>query len=98
MFQFLCLFGPGVLAWLVKSHCCQKEQDSQLIVVLAEMVSYSLVTLAAVMSVLKPLGRIHLVLLSNGQLDVQYGASAILASVCFALVLGLFSGWAAKKY
>lgn len=91
MFQILYLLGPGILAWFIKSKCCQEDGENHALCALAEMVSYALVNMAIITAIFKPLGRIQLVVLPNGQMDVHYGVSALLASVGLAVLLGISS-------
>lgn len=98
MYQFLCLFGPAVLTWRLREKILNsdknKEQDGKVKIILsaaAEIISYALINMAVVLLILKPLGRVQLVILADGRLDIQYGITSILASICVAVVLGVTS-------
>ena len=92
MYQFLYLFGPGALTWLVKNAGRQeegKEQNGSRFQSVLEILVYALVNAAAMVLLLKPGGRVQLAVLANGMLDLQYGGTALVVSVVFAVFLGI---------
>lgn len=89
MFHFLYLFGPGVLSWVVNKISNGKEDDEKdVFLAIAQIIAYALVNVTVVVSVLKPIGKIRMVNLADGTLDLQYGGMALLASVVFAVLIG----------
>ncbi len=92
MYQFLYLFGPGTLTWLVKHagrQDMEKDKDRNCFQAVLEILVYALVNAAAMVLLLKPGGRVQLTVLANGMLDLQYGATALIVSVAFAAFLGI---------
>lgn len=97
MFRFLYMFGPGILSWLVRSKCLKSEEDKNILYIVMEIIAFSFVNMAVTIAVFKFMGRITFVTLSNGTLDVHYGATAFLAAMFLAVVIGIFSFRAEKK-
>lgn len=92
MFQFLCLYGPGVLAWVTEELYAKKEEEEKgkgILLAVAEMIAYSLADMAVVTTVCRPLGRVQFVTAPDGTFAVQYGASALLLAVFVSVVLGI---------
>lgn len=104
MFQFLYLFGPGVLTRLVyvrykqhKTKRLEKEKDKNYLDIVIEIISHSLVNMALTLAILKPFGRVQLVVLADGRMDVHYGVSAILVSIFLAVIIGMILSISEKK-
>lgn len=91
MYQFLYLFGPGVLAWLagaVYSHFEEKNMKS-IFMEVARVIGYALLDMTVVLIICKPFGRVQFVILADGMLTVNYGVSALLVAVAVAVVIGI---------
>ncbi len=90
MYQFLCLLGPAVITWLLRKKYSKQKQEGReaLLTAVAEIISYAFIQMAVILLVCKPLGRVQLVILSDGSLDIQYGSTAVFMSVCLSAVLG----------
>lgn len=103
MYQFMCILGPGILTWLLrreiengnigseKSENKSNAMEESYFIVIAKIISYAFINMAVILLVFKPLGRVQLAVLSNGMLDVHYGAAAVFASVCVSVFLGITS-------
>ncbi len=94
MYQFMCILGPGVLTWLLRREVKSGEvhvKKSDIFIDIAKIISYALINMSVIVMFLKPLGRVQLVTLSNGMLEVHYGSAALFAATCLALALGVIS-------
>lgn len=104
MYQFLSLFGPGALTWIVRERCFTGEKAEKedrggraVWICILEMLSYALVNLAVVASVFKPMGRVQFFLSADGMPTIQYGASALFGSVIVAVAIGVFDSRDVKE-
>ncbi len=93
MYEFLCLFGPGVLSWLVSVRFCgqgeEKMAEGGILLAAARVISYALIDLTAVAAVCRPFGRIQFAVMPDGAFTVHYGVSALAAASVLAIVTGL---------
>ncbi|MDE7312510.1 MAG: hypothetical protein K2N87_12955 [Eubacterium sp.] len=101
MYQFLCLFGPGVLSWLIDVQCTgmgeEKVEKDGVLLAAAKAIAYSLLDLAATAVVCRPFGRMQFAVLPDGTLTVHYGASALAVAAGIAVVLGLCAAFLKKR-
>lgn len=99
MYQFLCLFGPGVLAWLSGGLYAglRKEAEKGILVAAAKGIAYAFINVTMVTSVCKPFERIQFITLPDGTQTVYYGATALVVAVVTAVVTGLAGAVLEKK-
>lgn len=103
MYEFMCMLGPGVLTWLLRTEiedkCAGSEKEEERTDFIAEsifttvlkIIAYAFINMVVILAVLKPLGRVQLVVLSDGRIDLHYGAAAVFMSVCTAVMIGITS-------
>lgn len=91
MYQFLCLAGPGVLAWLTGSLYTglKKETEKGILVAVAKWIAYALIDVTIAACVCKPFDRMQFITLPDGTLTVHYGASALAVAAVTAVIIGL---------
>ena len=87
MFQFLCVFGPAAVTYLVLHHCLGRRQD-RWFDALAELLCYAFLDAAVTFCCMAPIGKASLVLLADGSKELQYSGIAFL----FALFAGAVCG------
>lgn len=101
MYQFLYLFGPGVLAWIVEGQrggmAEEASEKNGIFVIAAKVIAYSMLDLAVTASVCKPFGRMQFVTLADGTLTVQYGASALAVAAAAAIIIGMCTAVLKKR-
>ena len=89
MFVFLYLIGPGCLSYLIRTKVIGETRIRPLNVI-AEIMMYSAINTAIVLTVLKPFHRANLIWLEDEIPFIQYGAIAIILSMIIAIALVLF--------
>ena len=101
MYQFLYLFAPGVLSWLVSMRDRQADGEQMekegILLAAAKVIAFSMLDLTAVAVILKPFGRMQYVVLPDGTLTVHYGVSALAVATAAAVVTGLCAAAVKKR-
>lgn len=103
MYEFMCMLGPGILTWLLRTQIADKCADGEkegegtdfkvesIFTAVLKIIAYAFINMVVILTVLKPLGRVQLVVLSDGRIDLHYGAAAVFMSVCTAVLIGITS-------
>lgn len=101
MYQFLCLFAPGMLAWLVSLRYARTDAEQVkkegVLLAAAKVAAYAMADLTVVAAVLHPLGRMQFVVLPDGTMTVQYGVSALVVAVAAGVGIGVCAAVVEKK-
>ena len=101
MYQFLYLFAPGVLSWLVSMRDRQADGEQMekegILLAAAKVIAFSMLDLTAVAVILKPFGRMQFVVLPDGTLPVHSGVSALAVATAAAVVTGLCAAAVKKR-
>ncbi len=101
MYQFLYLFAPGVLSWLVSMRGRQADGEQMekegILLAAAKVIAFSMLDLTAVAVILKPFGRMQFVVLPDGTLTVDYGVSALAVATAAAVVTGMCAAAVKKR-
>ncbi|MCD7954177.1 MAG: hypothetical protein LUG93_00160 [Lachnospiraceae bacterium] len=88
MFQFLYIFGPAAITFLVIQKLSDRSEPSVVRIVI-EMIFYALIDAALTTLLLYPIGRVELVFNSEGIRNIRYGITAFFLSMVFAVVTGV---------
>lgn len=90
IFEFLCLAGPGALSLFVcRALLHHKGRERSVRLSILEAIVYAVLNMAAVVMILKPMGRVQLTIRENGLPVLYYGRTALLFAVVFAICLGM---------
>ncbi|MCD7885526.1 MAG: hypothetical protein LUI87_17785 [Lachnospiraceae bacterium] len=88
MFQFLYIFGPAAITFLVIQKLSDRPEPT-VIRFIVEMIFYALIDAALTTLLLYPIGRVELVFNSEGIRDIRYGVTAFFLSMVLAVVAGI---------
>ncbi|MCD8014364.1 MAG: hypothetical protein LUG99_14530 [Lachnospiraceae bacterium] len=88
MFQFLYIFGPAAITWLIIRKLSDKSAPD-LITGLVEMIAYAVLDAALTTLLLYPFGRVEFVINSEGIRDIRYGFVAFFVSMILAVLIGI---------
>ena len=91
MMNLLIPIGSGCITFLTINFITKRTCPSWFISFI-EIIAYSFINTVCLIFLLSPLGRICVLTSENG-LVVQYGESAILASLFLAFIIGIIFSW-----
>lgn len=96
MFQFLFIFGPAAITYLVAEKCSKKKASGWRTSFI-ELLCYGFLDAVITIGVLYPLGKVKMIALPDGVNTVQYGYTALIFSVPVAVVCGIAAAVYKKK-
>lgn len=88
MFQFLFIFGPASITYLLIHRIFNKDTVPYLNG-LIELVCYAALNAVITTVALLPFERVEIVLMPNGIKNIQYGGSAFVFSMIVAVITGV---------
>lgn len=97
MFMFLCTFGPGALTFLISEKCAGKNKEYSWINVVIELIAYTAMNAAVVISLLKPFKKVEMIIMADGNVTVRYGITAFLCAFIISVISGIVIAGIKKK-
>ncbi|MCC8050959.1 MAG: hypothetical protein LIP10_09935 [Clostridiales bacterium] len=88
MFQFLYIFGPAALTFLVVRKITGKSAGNAVTAVI-ELIAYAAIDAALTTLLLLPFGRVEFVMYDSGIRDLRYGITAFLLSLLLSVIAGV---------
>lgn len=87
MFQFLYIFGPAAITFLIVGRLCGRTTDYFTAAV--ELVAYAAIDAAVTSLLLLPFGRVELVFNESGIRNIRYGGTAFFLSLILSVIIGI---------
>lgn len=96
MFQFLFIFGPAAVTYLVAQKCSKKKAPDWYTAVI-ELICYGFLDAIVTIGILFPLGKVKMIAIAEGTNTVQYGYTAFVFSLPIAVLCGVAAAVYKKK-
>ncbi len=88
MFQFLYIFGPAAVTFLVVRKITGDSSENAITSVI-RFIAYAAIDAALTTLLLLPFGRVEFVIYDSGIRDLRYGFTAFLLSLILAVIAGI---------
>lgn len=88
MFQFLYIFGPAAITFLIVGRLCERTVTDYFTAAV-ELVAYAAIDAAVTSLLLLPFGRVELVFNESGIRNIRYGGTAFFLSLILSVIIGI---------
>lgn len=88
MFQFLYIFGPAAVTFIVAKKISGKDTHG-VVEPFIEVVAYAAIDAALTTLLLLPVGRVEFIVYDSGIRELQYGIIAFSLSLLLAVIVGV---------
>ena len=96
MFQFLFIFGPAAVTYLLVQKC-SKISPLNWYTAVIELICYGAIDAVITIIVLYPLNKVTIIALPDGMNTVQYGSTAFVFSMGVSVICGIVFAMLKKR-
>lgn len=96
MFQFLFIFGPAAVTYLLAEKCSKISPPDWYTAVI-ELICYGALDALFTILILYPIDKVKIIALPHGENTVQYGCIAFVLSMVISVVCGIVSAMIKKR-
>lgn len=96
MFQFLFIFGPAAITYLLAQKCSKTSPPDWYTAVI-ELICYGAFNAVFTIIILYPMDKVKIIALPDGTNTVEYGSTAFVFSVIVSVICGIVFAMLKKR-